>query len=990
MQRNELTFEDYIIERLEENLNNISTVYDENTGFDTDMLYQFLVSTQKQTIDRLLDFYSKEQLLVEICYELDKKGTLFCLQNGVSIRPDGGKEEQLIIFFTKPNNNLNPDDMLNFAKNKFFVAKELYHTGDERIDLSIGVNGIHLFAVELKNGTTQTYLDAEKQLKEERTHSTKYFKHLLCSFAMDRFDISMCAQLSKTAQFLPFNQGTPDGGSGNDLNKLYPTDYFYTEIMTKDSITNLIQNFIIEEGNKKIFPRYHQFECTNKIMQDIENQYYIDGEFTDFLIAAAAGSGKSFMIAWTAYRLAYINDAETSKPIFDTVIVLSNRKVINSQLQNTLKRINHQEGVISTPDTSYDLMKAINNRKKIIICNIQKFPFVVDGIQQTNGSKFAVLIDEGHDSSTGEYMAAVKESMNVKTEQSNNSNNANVTDIDSIIENLRKNRHEGKLDNAVFLAFTATPKKETLQIFGRTSGRIAGQYTEYVPFYSYSMKQAIEEGYILDVLQNYTTYNTYCRVKSICESESIMVEVANAKRAIGQAISQDDNVISEKVRIFMDFYRPKAGQLDGNSKAMIVTGSRVEALKYLRFIEEYIKYHNLPYEALVAYSGVLEEDGIAKTEKDINAHILGDTKLEAYFHENPKCKFLIVADKYTTGFDEEYLNVMLVDDVLKGTKCVQTISRLNRLCPGKVKNTYVLDFKNDYESICDAFSVYYTDVKLYSKDNTSDIYELEARVDELNLIDYETIKEASHYLQATKFIKKDEFYARLSTIIKVTRDKIEEMVLSVGDDLHDQNEERKRILWVIRRFLRLFDFKSQIEVINDERLFDKKVFYSYLVQCIKAQVNNVELKMIQELIRIHNVEIQVHQNYQVPELQEGMVLKTSITERSNQMKEPEIKSLKEIIAEINEQIGLSSEATLIQDLIDFSLANEFHNKALESSRNFNEYFTIICNGIPQVYNAYKVIASSSYFKELKLTGKHKQWQELILKPALRIIWENKN
>lgn len=998
---NEMSFEDYVLDNFlnrfkKQDYSGRSLDFDEETAIDKNIMMQFLNSTQPTVTNRLLNLLTVDNLMKEISKQIDKVGTLQALRTGITIKPEGGSSELLRLFYGKPNNNINPEEIINYNKNLFFVYKELYHTSGERIDLSLGVNGIHLFPVELKNGTTQTFIDAENQLKNERTHTTAYFRHSLCSFAMDRFEISMTANISKDSQFLPFNQGDGKGGAGNDNSQLYPTAYFYDEVMTPENITNLVQHYIIQQNNGTIiFPRYHQLKCTNNIVEDVKTQIKTN-KLQDFLIASSAGSGKSLMIAWTTYRLAYLC-GEDDMPIFDTVMVLSNRKVINAQLDATLSKIKHQDGLIVSPESAEELASAINNKSRIIIVNLQKFihaekfKAVLENITKTSEMRFAILVDEGHDSTSGEYIASVKGFADIKNDQTNVSLNDDLSNIDEVISNIRSNRHEGKLENGIFLAFTATPKKDTLQQFARPTGKIVDGKEERVPFFEYSMKQAIEEGYILDVLQNYTTYNTYCRIKNINESDNILVEVENAKKAIGQAINQDDNVITEKANIFLKFFENKAKELDGNAKAMIVTGSRVEALKYLRILEALIEVNGLKYVPLVAFSGSLEENGVTKTEKMINDHILNNSKLEEYFHDHKECNILIVADKYTTGFDEPYLTTMLVDNRLKGTKCVQTISRLNRIIPGKTKNVYVLDFMNDYEDVVDAFSTYYVDIKLYSKDNEVDIYELEKYVDDLALAEYSDIKDAAEFIEINKLHNNETLYAKISLTVKVAKDRIEELVKKVGNDIHKQSEKRKEILWIIRRFVRLYDFKSQVEVINDERLLNKRVFYAYLLLCIKYKTTNIELKMILDLIEVHNVQIEKYQDYNAPEYDESKVMKTGGSSRTvPPSNDPEKKELGEIVAEINESMGLPKSATLIQDIIDFSLKNEFHNETLATSSTFKEYFTIMKNGIPQKYGIYPVIGLSAYYKELRVTNPNIDWKEDILKPALKIIWDEKD
>lgn len=963
--------------------------YDPEYGVDTELFFKFLNLTQKDEIKAILEESSEDFFLRELMKKVQEKGLLESLISGVKVKTPTGPQRDIYIYYTKPNNNVNPSEMDLYNKNLFFVDRQIVykeHSGEE-IDIGIGVNGFFLFAVELKSGTGETYMNAEKQLME-RDLSTYFFKNILCSFAMDRQIIEMCADLHGIgSKFLPFNQGF-EGGAGNDPSKLYRTDYFYEEIMTVENITNLIQYFIFNDGEKMVFPRYHQFKCTNNILEDVSKRFKNNEPLTNYLVSSSMGSGKSNMIAWTAYRLAYLNDDNNNK-VFDSIIVVSNRLSINKHLTSTLNRMPHQDSFLVAPQRSYELKNAINKGTgRIILTNIQKFPWVVEGVHSTAGKRFAILIDEGHDSTTGEYIANAKMALSAEEKKSLKEligkEDFTTDDIADLLAGKMK-KTEGNIDNATFMAFTGTPKGETKMTFGvkvpQPDGRIL-----YEPFFTYTMKQAIEEKFILDVLTKYTTYKTYCTAKCISNNEDI-VQAALATKALSIAKLLDPEIILEKAGIALDFYDKKAGELNGNSKMMIVCNRREQVVRYYDSLCGLIDCAERDWKVLVAFSGELDYEGHKVNENDINKLPEGKT-IEEVFHNNKNYRILVVADKFTVGFDEPYLTTMAVDDMLSGVRAVQTLCRLNRVCEGYDKKTAIIDFVNDYEDIVSAFEPYYNDAKYYREEHPDDLKKLAERVDKLGLIDYPELKEAAKYIIAAKYCESDEEWAKLTNTITDVIAKIDAMAEDWSQDVVKQVEKRKAVIWTIRRFVRFYEIKSQVDKIDDEELLYKHAFYVYLLFCIKNGGGIPPTIDVSKVVKFINISIENKGDYENPNYDDQIEVTSRVNTRKVKPQTIEMKTLEEVVREFNEAMGLSAHDTLFYEVVGFLRSNTFSQTALLQFDKFSDYKKKITdNATNWQCNVYKVITHSSAYPTLS-SKPNFDWREDLLDPALRIIWRD--
>lgn len=684
---------------------------------------------------------------------------------------------------------------------------------------------------ELKcNVAGQSYEDAIYQYRTERNPKTRLFLFkagALVNFAMDLEQVYMTTKLEKDATFfLPFNMGNGEGvnaGAGNPIYEdKHSVFYMWEDVLTKDSILEIISKFMFIEvkekedeatGKKKIkeniiFPRFHQRDVLHKILADV----YENGSTQNYLIQHSAGSGKTNSIAWLAYRLSSLHDAD-NKIIFDNIIIVTDRIVVDRQLQAAVMGMEHKSGLIKVMDekcNSSDLAIALDGNTKIIATTIQKFPYIVDDVANLKNKKFAVIIDEAHSSTAGKDMAAVTMTLGsgeVSIDES--------TTEDLIVEEIAKH---GKQENVSVFAFTATPKPTTIQLFGRVNKK--GQREA---FHIYSMKQAIEEGFILDVLQNYTTYKTYYQInKEIAEDPKCKTN--SAKRQIARFVELHETNIAQRIEVIVEHFRTTVmDELGGTAKAMVITNSRESAVKYRQAFEEYINkkgYNNI--RALVAFSGkvTLKDDEKEYTEAGLNG--FSEDKLPTEF-EKDDYKVLLVANKYQTGFDQPKLCAMYILKKLRGVNAVQTLSRLNRICPPYDKKTFILDFVNNYEDIQAAFSKYYTTTLLSNSVTPSAIYDLEAKIDGYTVIDPLDIEDANEILYKDDITAKEK--KRLTFLFQKVKKNIDKL----------DYEEQKELVMTMRRFVRFYEFLLQVSCFEDIELHKKYRFIALLLAYVNIK-----------------------------------------------------------------------------------------------------------------------------------------------------------
>ncbi|GMO43760.1 MAG: DEAD/DEAH box helicase family protein [Treponemataceae bacterium] len=839
-------FQRLILEHLRDDngyqIRSAKTDFNAGLAMDTELLFSFLHSTQKAALEKLEKTYKEKTqttVLNFINNEIIKKnrGLLDVLKNGV----DFGSGVKLDLMYRQPAVSFNAKLNELYRQNILSVMEEVYHKENERVDLVIFLNGLALFAFELKCNTTgQSVEDAIRQFKTGRDYSTRLFikkSGVLVSFAMDLKEVYMCTHLKGPSSFfLPFNKGNGEGietGKGNPHNEDgINVSYMWEDILAKDTVLYLLDNFIfIHKETKKdsdtgknkteekiIFPRYHQLNAVRRLTNDIR-QHRTE---KNYLIQHSAGSGKTNTIAWLAHRLVSLHDAD-EKEIFKTIIIITDRIVVDRQLQDAVLSIEHKEGLIKVMDdscTSKDLAAALNGNTKIIVSTIQKFGHVLDSVKDLSHNTFAIIIDEAHSSTSGANMGDVSEvlSKGAGTGQSideDGDDNEEKTDFEKIEERITKEiAASGKQQNVSMIAFTATPKATTLQLFGTLNDK--GQKTA---FDNYSMKQAIEEGFILDVLQNYITYEVYYRINKAIEDDPELKTIT-AKRKIANYVTLHDTNIAQKIEIIVEHFRNNIAKfLDGRAKAMVVTPSRAAAVKYKIAFDNYIAAHNYDdIKALIAFSGKVTVENREYEEEKMNGFPLAVLRNE---FDKDEYQVLLVANKYQTGFDQPKLCAMYVDKKLKGVGAVQILSRLNRIYPPYDKKTFILDFKNSYEDIQKAFAPYYTWTILKNTITPSDIRKVTAQIDRYGFLDYDDVNTFNDYLYQEKRTSREQ--EKMEALL----DKALRLIYK------HPVEEQYEIRSSIRGFLRFYCFLIQATSFEDIDLHKKYNFLLYLIKEIE-------------------------------------------------------------------------------------------------------------------------------------------------------------
>lgn len=893
----EKEYQHFIMERLEQDNGYVirkATSYDRLFAMDREMLFQFLNDTQPEAMDALRKIYKadlEDTIVSFINAEATKaRGSLLALlKHGLEI-----SNMKLELMYTKPATTFNRDLLGKYEKNIFSVMEEVWASDDERIDLVIFLNGLAIMSFELKcNAAGQSYQDAIYQYRVDRNPKTRLFwfkAGCLVNFAMDLEEVYMTTKLAGNATFfLPFNMGNGEGvhaGAGNPTYEdKYSVSYMWEDILTKDTVLDLISKFIFIEsketedeltGKKKtsenvIFPRYHQLDVIRKVLADVrENR-----TSQNYLIQHSAGSGKTNSIAWLAHRLTSLHDAD-NKIIFDNVIIVTDRVVVDRQLQKAIMGMEHKAGLIRVMDdkcNSADLAMALNGNTKIIATTIQKFPYIVDSVKGLKNKTFAVIIDEAHSSTAGKDMAAVTQSLGAGEQE--------YADAEDMITD--EIRRSGKQANVSIFAFTATPKPTTIMLFGRLNTK--GQREA---FHVYSMKQAIEEGFILDVLQNYTTYNTFYQINKEIE-EDPRCKTTEAKRQIARFVELHETNIAQRVEVIVEHFRTTVmTELGGMAKAMVITASRQGAVKYRQAFEEYTKKKGYTdIHALVAFSGKvsLPDDPIEYTEAGMNG--FSEDRLPKEFDGD--YQVLLVANKYQTGFDQPKLCAMYVLKKLKGVSAVQTLSRLNRICPPFEKKTFVLDFVNTYEEITNAFAPFFTTTLLSNSVTPTAIYDLEAQIDAYAVLDPDDIEKANELLYKPNISSKDK--QKLTFYFKRSKNMIEQY------DLLKQHE----IVAQMRHFIRFYEFLLQVSCFEDVDLHKKYNFMTYLLSYINIKHPGGGFNLDGKIKATNFVQKKAEEHSQSTLVAKPVVKLP--TAESFGLTEAKEERLSQIIAEINSRTG---------------------------------------------------------------------------------------
>lgn len=708
--------------------------FDREFAIDVKLFWQFLEATQPKELAKLKDRPNWQRLVLErLAKKIKKDSVLAVLKKGLAI-----DDAHFDLLYRLPYNDLNPEVLANFEANRFSVTRQVHYSETDSfksVDMVLFVNGMAIATLELKNPWTgQNVYHAIKQYRYDRDPKETLFEFGRClvHFAVDPDEASMCTRLSgNDSNFLPFNKGF-NFGKGNPVNPNgHKTAYLWQDILSRRSLTNIIEQFAkftVEKDKKTgkdkkslFFPRYHQLDVVRGILQDAKQH----GIGQTYLIQHSAGSGKSNSITWLAYQLVELYDKTGLKNIFDSVVVVTDRRVLDSQLKDNIKLFSEVKNIVAHCESAVELKYNLEAGKKVIITTVQKFPFIVDGIGELFDRNFAVIIDEAHSSQSGIAADKVNETLaGQETEE--------PEDIQDRILAVMRDRKMSK--NASYFAFTATPKPQTLEKFGRQ-----GADGRFYPFHLYSMKQAIEEQFILDVLANYTTYKSYYEVQKSVE-ENPLFNTVKAQKKLKAFVEASPSTIEVKARIIVDHFTSNIWQtkkMKGKAKAMVVTRNIECAIRYFFAIRTALQEVNAPFKALVAFSGEKLLDGIKYTEDGINSISARDLPEE---FEKDDYKILVVANKYLTGFDEPLLHTMYVDKKLQGVLAVQALSRLNR-CNWKLgkSDTFVLDFYNSVDDIKSAFDPYYTATTLSEPTDVNVLHDLKDALDDFGVYEWNEV-----------------------------------------------------------------------------------------------------------------------------------------------------------------------------------------------------------------------------------------------------------
>ena len=718
--------------------------YDKDLCLIPEDIIAFIQETQPEQYKKLQDEYhgdTDRKIVENVAKSIAANKTIQVLREG-ALKDRGVK---LLLAFFKPNHNRTPEHFDKYSQNRITVIRQLKYSNqnENALDLGIFVNGIPVITLELKNALTGQYLSqAIEQYKNDRDPKEKLFEFQRClvHFALSTESVAMATKLEgKSTYFLPFNKDLVNQNPSG-----FATAFLWEEVLTKDSLLDLIQNFVnIQENEEKfynnttgkldirkskalIFPRYHQRRAVNSMLADVRAK----GAGQKYLIQHSAGSGKSNTISWLAHRLSdlYQNPSDR-KSLFATTIVVTDRRVLDKQIQNNIRQFEQVPGAVAYIDenkSAQDLKSAIESGARIIVTTLQKFPVISESVSRFSDRNFAVIIDEAHSSQAGESARHLRKALSLEEAEKADTQEKSV---DELIEDEIASKGDQK--NISFFAFTATPKPKTIEIFGTVQSD--GTKTA---FDLYSMEQAIKEGFILDVLKNYMSWKRYYKLVKRSEVEDKEYEKKKTVRLLSNYVDLQDHAIERKTRIMLEhFVSQTQKEIQGTARAMLVTKSRLHAVRYKRKFDEIMREMNLPYEALVAFSGTVTD---AETGADYTMSSMNELEGRISVPEAlklPKYRLLIVANMYQTGFDEPLLHTMFVDKKLGGTSTVQTLSRLNRTKKGK-DTTMVLDFENDPEKVQADFQVYYgsNEMELENQTDHNSVYDVLNKIETANLI----------------------------------------------------------------------------------------------------------------------------------------------------------------------------------------------------------------------------------------------------------------
>lgn len=865
---------------------------DFNSEYAIDMakFTEFIKSTQPKIYNYYgLDTDSpiRQKLLNRLQGEIAKHGIIEVFRSGFKEGPN-----DINIYYSLPSPN-NTKSVELYSKNIFSVTRQLHYSKNETqlsLDICIFINGLPIITFELKNKLTkQTVEDAIQQYMRDRDPRDLIFHFGKCivHFALDDHEARMCTHLKKgESWFLPFNKGYNDGAGNPPNPDGIATDYLWKEVLAKESLSNIIENYalIVEERDEKtkakkryqIFPRYHQLDVVRKLLTSVINE----GVGRKYLIQHSAGSGKSNSISWFAHQV--IEAEKNGTSLFDSIIIVTDRRVLDKQLRDNIKRFAQVASIVgAVTEGSYQLRQFIEAGKKIIITTVQKFPFILDEIgDEHRHKKFAIIIDEAHSSQGGR--ASAKMHMALSDKLGEYSATDEELDIEDIINNIVESRK--MIKNASYFAFTATPKAKTLEMFGDSIP--VGEIIKHSPFHSYTMKQAIQEGFILDVLEHYTTVSSYYKLIKAIEDDP-KFDNKKAQKKLRRYVESHDKAIKTKAEIMIDdFITNVAGQykIGGKARAMVICDGIKRAIQYFHAFNTYLTEIKSPFKTIVAFSGESDYDGIQVTESSLNGF---PSNLIPETFKNDPYRFLIVADKFQTGYDEPLLQTMYVDKHLSGIKAVQTLSRLNRAHPKK-HDTFILDFMNSVDVIEFAFSDYYRTTILSKETDPNILHTTKADLDKYQVYEWNQVNDF-----VTKY---------LTNAPRESLDPILDACVTVyNQDLDEDSQVDFKSK--AKSFCRIYNFLATIlpySVPDWEKL---SIFLNFLTPKLPAPKENDLSKGILEAIDMDSYRAEIMEARKIKLADEDAEIDPNAQIGTGYIPDPELDLLSNIIKTFNEQYG---------------------------------------------------------------------------------------
>jgi type I restriction enzyme R subunit len=864
--------------------------YDRALAVDVPQLFAFLKVTQPEKFKKLAmtdepNDFNRLRFLSRLSAEVGKRGVIDVLRKGIK---DGPLEFDL--FYGTPSPGNAQSEKL-YRLNRFSITRQLAYSMDESrraLDLGLFINGLPIATFELKNSLTkQTVEDAVEQYRRDRNPRERLFEFGRCvvHFAVDDSEVRMCPELKgKASWFLPFNKGFHDG-AGNPPNPFgLKTDYLWKEILTPSGLTNILENYaqIVEEkdaksGRKKrrqVWPRYHQLDLVRHALEDVRNH----GAGKRYLIQHSAGSGKSNSIAWLSHQL--IGLRRNDKDVFDSVIVVTDRRILDDQIQKTIKQFMQVGATVGHAEKSGDLRKFIEVGKKIIVSTVQKFPFILDELATEAGKSFAIVIDEAHSSQGGKTSAAMSQAL------ANDDDNG-ADPEDTVNEALEKRMAARKmLKNASYFAFTATPKNKTLEMFGIPLPPGGEGKIKHRPFHSYTMKQAVEERFILDVLKAYTPVNSYYKlIKKTDEDPEF--DTKKAKKKLRKYVESHDHAIRLKAEIMVDHFHEQViapGKIGGQARAMVVCSGIERAIQYFHAFKSYLAERKSPYQAIVAFSGEHEYGGTKVSEGTLNGFSSRD--IADKIQEDPY-RFLICADKFQTGYDEPLLHTMYVDKPLSGIKAVQTLSRLNRAHPQKY-DCFVLDFQNNSEPITFAFQDYYRTTLLAEETDPNKLHDLKASLDNAHVYSPEQVHQVvGLFLSGAERDKLDPILDSCVAVYAGTLD----------EDAQVDFKSKAKV------FCRTYSFLSSVIPYSNPEWEKASIFLNFLTPKLPAPKEEDLAKGILDAIDMDSYRVEKKAVMEIALADSDAEIEPVPTEAGGRKSEPELDHLSNILKTFNDQFG---------------------------------------------------------------------------------------